>query len=206
MWQAFFRLDGRDDLLRPNRRILFFPVFLAKAFADDLPMHEGILAHVECDEMEAVGIDTPHQPLDGEQPAVLAAISSQAVGNNLYVLTQFVHILVGVDIVVVSRLQTLLNQPQQHAVRHIAVPHRYRVIGVLEDVAIFFDLVQDRLADRDARRRLAEFRGQLATLIVVKIQRERALPGECLAYGFGIDVRVTVHVAADPRRKTQYVG
>ena len=55
------------------------PVVDAEAFADDGPVHLGILAHVERDHVETEGADPPQQSFDAEQAGVLAAVAA-AVG------------------------------------------------------------------------------------------------------------------------------
>ncbi len=119
-------------------------------------MHLRILAHVQRHQVKAEGMDAPQQPLHGEQSGMLALVERQALGDQFDVGEQLRDLFVRIDIVVVSRLQALLDQAQEHPVRHVAVTCGDRVISVLEYAAIFLDLVEHALAEGGAVCRLAE--------------------------------------------------
>ncbi len=132
------------------------PVLLAEAFADNVPMQMGILPYIERDQVKAEGVDAPKQALDREQATVRTGIVFEAVGDQLDIGTKLANFFVRENVIVVSRLQPLLDQAQEQPVRHVAVPQRYRVIRVLENDTVIFDARQYRLVYVDAPGRLAE--------------------------------------------------
>jgi hypothetical protein len=58
----------------------------------------------------------------------------------------------------------------------------------------------------DSRIRLAQVLGKLARFAKVQLQRQRAMPGQRLAYALRRDIRVAVHVAAHPGREPYQDG
>ena len=51
---------------------------LAETFADDLPVDQSVLPHVQCHHVETEGADSSQQPADGEKPGVFALVRFQA--------------------------------------------------------------------------------------------------------------------------------
>ena len=73
-------------------------------------MHLGILANVERYEVEPEGLDAPQQAAHRKQPRILALVCSKAVSDQADVRFELVDVLVGIDVVIVGRLQALLDE------------------------------------------------------------------------------------------------
>ena len=107
------------------------------------------------------------------------------------------------DIVVESRLQALLYEAKKNTVRHIAMARRHGVVSVWKHTTVFLCLSQHRIADFHPIRGLAELGRERAALVVVEIENQRTLSRERCPNRFRVDVRVAVHIAADPGREMQ---
>ncbi len=84
------------------------------------------------------------------------------------------------------------------------MPGRHRVRGLGKIPGVELRLLEELLGDADAACVLAQVLKQLAGLAVVKIENKLALARQRLAHALGRDVRVTVHVAADPGRELDH--
>ena len=83
--RALTSSNSLDDSCGTVVRRALEPVILAEALADDLTMNFGVLAHVECNEVETEGFDTADEAPDGKQARMLTGVRGQAVGDQLNV-------------------------------------------------------------------------------------------------------------------------
>ena len=145
---------------------------LTEALTDHAPVNFGILSNIQCDQVEAECIDTPQQAVYGEQSRMLALVSYKTVREQLDVGPELHKLFVREDIIVVGRLQALLDEPQEHAIRHVPVACRNGMVGILENPAIFIDLRGDLITEPYALGRLAEFCSDSCTLIEVQVKNQ----------------------------------
>jgi hypothetical protein len=100
--------------------------------------------------------------------------------------------------IVVGRLEPRRDEAEIAAVRHLPVARRQRGRGLGEVSGVLLRAPLELLRHADAPEPLAQVRRELQALAIVEIEHERALPRECLTNRLRRDVRIAVHVAADP--------
>ncbi len=100
--------------------------------------------------------------------------------------------------VVVGRFEPRGHETQVSAIRHLPMARRQRRRGFGEVPRIKLRAPLDLVGYADAAQALAQVRRELSAFAVIEVEDERALPRERLPNAFRRDVRIAVHVAADP--------
>ncbi len=195
------RIPQALDALRGRACV---PARLSKGAADDLPVHLGVLAYVECREMQPERPHATQEAADEEQPGMTAAIGLEAVHDDLQVVGQLIDALVLARAVVIRGSQPLRNLAEQHAVRHLVVAGRRARPRGRHHRLVVLDAIAQGLRDiRRAPPALTQLLGEALRLEEVAIDDQRVMAGTALADRLGVHVRQSVHVAANPRAEMQ---
>ena len=101
--------------------------------------------------------------------------------------------------IVVGSLQARRDEPQVGAIRHLPVAHGERSRGLGKVSGVFARAPCELVGHADSPRSLAQVGRELGAFAIVEIDHERALARERLPDALRRDVRIAVHIAADPR-------
>ena len=127
-----------------------------------------------------------------------AAVVLQALPDQVDVVGELARGTVALGAVFQRRLQARGHQVDQQAVRHVRMARAGGGGGLGQQPAVALDLRQHLRIDPDDAGGLAQHVGQLLQLGAVPAQDRAALRVERAADGGRVDIRVAVHVAADP--------
>ncbi len=174
------------------------PIRDAQPLRNHLVVQVRMLSDVEGRQMKAKGAHSAHEAAHQEISGVASAIQGQALGRERHVRKQFVRALVGIGPPFVGRLEPLADLAEEHPVRHPIVPCRGQRLCTRQYGAVGIDARGERGADAHAFRALTQGLGELAAL--GKVGRHDHLPMamQGFANGLAMQIRIAVHVAADP--------
>ncbi len=174
------------------------PALVVQQLAHHLAMQQRILADIEGGEVKAEGLRAHGQPPHSEQPGVFTAVVRQAIRHQGEVPAPVVGGAVGALCIVGGCRKPECRHLQQAPIGHVPMSlgellqHGREPIQVLRQA-----LVQFRAEGRLAAG-LAQVTAEAPHLGQVAADDGPPLCGQGLKDGGGRDVRVAIHVAADP--------
>ena len=189
-------LDARRHRLRR-------PVGAVVERSQRIVVRGGILAQVQRGQVEAEGARTPEHALQREATGLVAAMAGQAGIDQLEVVDEGAGIRIGTRAARHRGGQAATHLPEQLPVRHVGQPRACTHHAVGQQRLVRLGALDDRGIETDALLALGEDVTERAQIGLVTGERLRALRGECVAHGSRADVRVAVHIAADPGAEAQ---
>ena len=180
------------------------PVAVAEQLGDGSVMHGGILAQVQAREMEAETAHPQAHALQGVQAGMVAAMRAQAVGDQVEIRQQAAGTAVAALRALGGRLEARAHQVQQLAIDHVHLARLQPPCGVGQQCAVLVQPPRNAGIDAGALGGLGEDAHQLAEIGGVVADHLGALRFQRGEDGVGTDVRVAVHVAADPGAELQH--
>ena len=151
--------------------------------------------------MKAKRVDAAQRALDQREPRARAVRVREAVGDQDKVRAKLFGRTIAAFRAAAFALEPRRHQPQELAVGHVAVPRGDLIKRCAKTRAVLLDAQHDLGVKGDARRRMRKVFVQVAQLFLVAAQSHFEVPRERAPHRVRADVRVAIHVAADPRRK-----
>ena len=178
---------------------------IVEAQGDHPMQHARMLPDIQSREMKAESVDPAQQPLHVEQAGVGALVGLEAGGDELDVGAQLPCALVAVGTAVIRVPQPLADLRQEHAVGHPVVARRRDRARTRQQCHVFLDALRQRRRDTYLLA-LCESAEPGADIREVRVDDDLLMARQRFANGFGVHVRVAVHVPAHPRAEVQQRG
>ena len=187
-------------------RIALFPVTVAQRGRHRACVHAGFLPYVEPREVETERAHPPRQPAHREPAGMDAAVGFQAVQDEIDVLREFVWRRIAFGAIFQRGLQARTHQVVEQPVRLVAMAGSRLLRSLWHQGAVMIEACDDIVRHPDDRARLAEQRRELAQFLEVAREDGASLRVQGCGNRARVDIRIAVHVAADPGTEAQHTG